>query len=56
MNALAILFLRIETAYHFADAYLAAHRGDMKFAADAESRAHECERKIITIELNRRMA
>lgn len=46
--------LRLEWRMHKVDVYLAAHREDWWFAADAASRAEECARRLTSIEINRR--
>lgn len=51
MSALIRLLLRIEAGWHRADEYLAYWRGDHDFAADANARAAECERRIDTLEI-----
>lgn len=52
MKTMKRFMLQVEAAFHMVDAYLARNRGEHTLAADCESRAYECERRIVLLELN----
>ena len=50
------LWLQFEYRVHRVDEYLARHRDDGLFAADAAARAEECQRQLDVMSINRRCA